>query len=526
MSTTSIKSFHYFVGKVRVNVQSLLDTLTELSRLLYLRAQSRSPRLVLCLHNTAFLHAMLCKEIIGQPEILTSRKFYGRYWHSLTAHAAKQSRIISGRSANTEEEERHFNTLQGITRLTNRRPGDIITPSLIRLQAEQHMAKTRQASAVKAQESQISKYYKALPPFPNTIIPHRYIVKNPKEYQAHLQSISDFLVCGEGVWWQHVVSGVEFLDGPDQPSFRPQGPSLHHFRSSDLKLEEQYLTQCWDMCLADEAIKIPHRVIRLYGDNGDCIQVIRTNFLGDDDDDGDDNGDEQEYDEGGSPTPDQQYEIEHCDDDIEEPVESLEVSLEEACPVVDKELGAFDDDECNEGLEIPNAPSLATPGEYQPLMMNSSELQNTPSNDDSTVTATPECKEHIANKHDKNSSPECHQPQQIATKLCKNIARILGETDDVHMLDQARNDLQCHPTSNFYQDKYQNLLVQMQTKILAEHTSLKKEHNNWEKEYCLKHDFHVPDFNDVKKDKRQYSIYKKIVLCKELLKHWKITVHL
>ena len=66
----------------------------------------------------------------------------------------------------------------------------------------------------------------------------------------------------------------------------------------------------------------------------------------------------------------------------------------------------------------------------------------------------------------------------------------------------------------------------MQTKILAEHTSLKKEYNNWEKEFCLKHDFRVPCFNDVKEDKRQYSIYKKILLCKELLKHWKITVHL
>ena len=182
-------------------MQSLLDTLTEISRLLYLPAQSRSPRLVLRLYNTAFLHAMLCKEIIGQPEILTSRKFYGRYWHSLTAHAGKQTRIISGKSANTEKEERHFNTLQGITKLTNRRPGDIITPSLVRLQAEQHMAETRQGNAVKAQESQISKYYKVLPPFPNTIIPHRYIMRNPREYQAHLQCISDFLVCGEGVWW-------------------------------------------------------------------------------------------------------------------------------------------------------------------------------------------------------------------------------------------------------------------------------------------------------------------------------------
>ena len=197
----------------------------------------------------------------------------------------------------------------------------------------------------------------------------------PREYQAHLQGISDFLLCGEGVWWKHVVSGVEFLDGVDQLSSRPQGPSLHHFRSSSLKVEEQHLKQCWDACLADEAITIPPRVIRLYSDNGDCIQVIHTNFLDhdedddDDDDDGDDNNDNDEaedYVEADVLTnPDQQHEPDYCDDDdAEKQIESLEVSL--ACSVANKELGAFDDqdggdddeDESTEGLQIPNSPSV------------------------------------------------------------------------------------------------------------------------------------------------------------------------
>ena len=53
-----------FVGKVRPKVQTLLDSLTELSRLLYLPEQSRCPKSVLRLHNQAFVHAMVCKEII------------------------------------------------------------------------------------------------------------------------------------------------------------------------------------------------------------------------------------------------------------------------------------------------------------------------------------------------------------------------------------------------------------------------------------------------------------------------------
>ena len=272
------------IGKVRPKIQTLLDSLTELSKLLYLPAQSRSPKLVLRLHNQAFIHAMTCKEVIGQPNSLTGRKFYGRYWHSLTAHAGKQSRIISAKSTNTEEEERHFNTLQGVTRLTCRRPGDIITPSLIRLQAEQKLAETKQGHAVKVQESQISKYYSTLPPFPNTTVPNRFIINNPKEYQAHLQSISDFIACGEGVWWCQNLSGVEFLDGPDELSTRPQGPKLHHFRSSDLRKEEQHLEQCWRKCLNDDAVVIPHRIIRLYDQKGDCTRIIRTNFLHREDD--------------------------------------------------------------------------------------------------------------------------------------------------------------------------------------------------------------------------------------------------
>ena len=257
--------FFLFLGKVRPKIQTLLDSLTELSKLLYLPANLRSPKLVLRLHNQAFLHKMTLKEVIGNIKSLTKRKLYGRYWHSITVHAAKQSRIISLKSTNTEEEERHFNTLQGVTKLTNRRPGNIITPSLVRLQAEQKLAESKSAtSPVKMQESQISKYHSTLTPFPNTVIPNRYIIRNLKEYQAHLESISDFIACGEGEWWHQVLSGVEFYDGPDEANNRPQGPTLHHFRSSTLQLEEQHLKENWERCLSDDNITIPHRIVRIY----------------------------------------------------------------------------------------------------------------------------------------------------------------------------------------------------------------------------------------------------------------------
>lgn len=456
---------------------------------------------------------MLCKELIGQPKILTSRKFYGRYWHSLTAHAAKQSRIISGKSAYTEEEERQFNTLQGVTKLTNRRPGDIITPTLVRLQAEQNMMGTRQGNAMKAHESQISKYYKALPPFPNMVIPHRYILRKSREYQAHLESISDFLVCGEGVWWRHILEGVEFLDGPDEPNVRPEGPVLHHFRSSNLKLEDKHLQQCWKKCLDEEEIKIPHTVIRVFGNDGQCTKVIHNNFLDDNNDIGEETS---EGDKGAADiqeqhsTEDQQYETEDQENENEELEESIELIEEDSsvdCWTADEEpITSI----CNDDQPACPTQFVFTADEPQSHTLVNTVMQNSAPTDHATL---PQASQQKA-------------PKQIVTKLCKNIAKVLGETDDVHQLDKARDEVKYHPKNNFYETKYQNLLALMQTKILAQHTALKEQHNNWEKEYCLSHDCHEPDLSDVKQDKNQYSIYRKLLLCKELLSHWNITAHL
>ena len=65
-------------GFVSDKVQTLLDTMTELSRILYSRPEERCPRSILRLHNQSFLHAIACEEVIGKPQILTEKKFYGR----------------------------------------------------------------------------------------------------------------------------------------------------------------------------------------------------------------------------------------------------------------------------------------------------------------------------------------------------------------------------------------------------------------------------------------------------------------
>lgn len=542
--------FHFIsIGKVRPKIQTLLDSLTELSKLLYLPAQSRSPKLVLHLHNQAFIHAMICKEVIGQPKSLTSRNFYGRYWHSLTAHAGKQSRIISAKSTNTEEEERHFNTLQSVTRLTRRRPGDIITPSLIRLQAEQKLAESKQGNAVKEQESQISKYYSTLPPLPNTTVPNRYIINNPKEYQAHLQAISDFISCGEGLWWRQILSGVEFFGGPDEPYTRPEGPTLHHFRSSDLKTEEQHLHHCWERCLNNDAVVIPHRIIRLYDQMGDCTRIIHTNFLHRESDESDANSTSDQ--EGTCTYADDETELEHQgeypgmvdadeigeesdEDESGEEITGLEAVL---TPVMKDLSFDYTDDEDEDDKEVSKLQTLAAPPTETITRMASEQPQN--NNDISSLDGSqfhqPRCKDVLSAKrsHDnRNSHPlsKSYSPQvpakEIKTKLCKNLVKILGETDCLHKLDTARQNLKEHPMKDFNKSIYQSLLAPVQTQILAHHTSLQKQNKEWKKQYYLSHDYSEPSLDEVRRNKEQYSIYKNMLLCEELLKYWKITVHL
>lgn len=108
-------------GFVDEKVQLLLDTMTEIMQILYAKVQESCQKNVLRLHNQTFLHAIACEEVLGKPIILTEKKFYGCYLHSLVCHAPIQHRIIYSRSTNTEQQERHFNTFASISLATSSR---------------------------------------------------------------------------------------------------------------------------------------------------------------------------------------------------------------------------------------------------------------------------------------------------------------------------------------------------------------------------------------------------------------------
>ena len=263
-------------GVVDTKVQALVDTLVDIQELLYEGDDQRFPRNVLRLHNSTWYHAILCREVLGfKLNELTTRKFYGTYFHDLTAHAPLQLRLVSGKTANAEEEERMFNTVKSITSSTsNGRPDHIIGNLFVRLQAEEHLGKCK--SSVKKQESQVYKLAKSLPLRNNTIIPLSVIKKHARSWQAHLERIADFLLPGKGVWWDHSEEGIEFFDSQNAPKERSEGPILHHFRSSNQKMEQTYLQKCWAECLEKlgEKLCIPTHVIWTEDEHG---KVTRQN---------------------------------------------------------------------------------------------------------------------------------------------------------------------------------------------------------------------------------------------------------
>ncbi|CAB3981856.1 Retrovirus-related Pol poly from transposon opus [Paramuricea clavata] len=198
----------------------------------------------------------LQKTVIGfKPKKLTARKLYGTYFHNITSHAPIQNRLISGRSANTEEQERIFNAITNITRTTSSFHADHVTANiLVRLQAEKHLSANHHASSVEKQQAQVSKLASSLPSFPNTIIPKDMLVNHPSSWQAHLERISDFLLVGKGAWWNECENGdIHFFDAKGSPELLEKGPLLHHFRSSSFKSEESYLKKCWLKCVEQRA---------------------------------------------------------------------------------------------------------------------------------------------------------------------------------------------------------------------------------------------------------------------------------
>jgi len=50
-------------------------------------------------------------------------------------------------------------------------------------------------------------------------------------FQAHLERLSDYLLCGEDIWWRFERNSQEivFHDGFQEPGYRNEGPEFNVF---------------------------------------------------------------------------------------------------------------------------------------------------------------------------------------------------------------------------------------------------------------------------------------------------------
>ena len=495
--------------------------MTEITRILYAKVQERSQKNILRLHNQTFLHAIACLEVIGKPIKLTERKFYGRYLHSLITHAPLQHRIICSRSTNTEQQERHFNTFSSVSLSTSsRRPGEIITPGMIRMQAEMKEGENNRRNALQEQESRLGKLSRCLPKADNSVIPHGIILKYTSAYQAHLERISDFLLCGEGVWWRHIVSGVEFFD-VSVPSEAQRGattlPPLHHFRSYSLKSESEYLQNSWRKCLQSvDTLKIPHQAIRVFDGQGELDHIIYTDFLQDDDDDDvDDDGEGESQ----NSNPDNDIMIDSND------------HLERDCRLLasDGKVGIdcnYSDDDDEEEEE--NIVAVLQVGEC--LLEQNETAEGIAEQEKQEAEIIPT---HLESSVESHGTSHCINQQNssmskspLSSVLATNVAKILGETADVKKLDHHRTQLRKNPTSKSVQQDYQTQLAYIQTQVLAKHSQLASSFKEWEALFTSNNNGLEPTLDEIEKDEKGCNLYKALRLCRQLLKHWNITVHL
>lgn len=487
-------------GKFPPEVMQLMNSLVEMQRILYAPDKERTPALILRYYNQSWLHSILLKKLTNlNPKKLTLRKLFGVYFHDLTAHAGLMLRIICGQSVNAEKQERFFNHFKRITNTTsNYNPNQIIPNVFIRMQAERELGD--QQDNTEKQQASISRIAECLNPPTNTHISVELVRKYSREWQAHLQQISDYLLEGQGVWWNLVQGDIVFNDISDSPSRQDHGPQLHHFRSSSLSSESSYLKECWSKCLEDK-IPIPIHVIRTDLEDGTTCKYF-TPYLGD-------------------------------------PVSpQLMVPIQEVSsqPTVPELVPENDHEDDNDNYNNTETVIDMTPVDVEEINdINELTEDDAPMQTNSMLQNFLESGPSNQTQHTAETVPEPKQKQVVETtsplgsedpihsKLGNALQVILGKTHEVIQFDKLHTAMKAKKNRDMHdQNLYAEKLAPIQTKVLAAKSKTERQLVEWEKEFTLKNNFTAPSYREIKNNPTAAILYKKIKFAKALLNEWKI----
>lgn len=111
----------------------------------------------------------------------------------------------------------------------------------------------------------------------------------------------------------------------------------------------------------------------------------------------------------------------------------------------------------------------------------------------------------------------------LQTKLGKAVAKVLGITTDVCILDHARLQHKLHPKNKDIHDDYLTKLALIQTKVLAKLQETKQNLKQWEKEFYSKNSI-LASNEDVVSDATAAKLLRQTKFASALLKEWKINL--
>ena len=86
---------------------------------------------------------------------------------------------------------------------------------------------------------------------------------------------------------------------------------------------------------------------------------------------------------------------------------------------------------------------------------------------------------------------------KLKNTLAKNVAKVLSETCEVRTLDKMRMVIKNNLQTKEGQENYETALTVVQSKVLAKHSTLKRQFQEWEQGFFAGHDCNEPTADDI-----------------------------
>ena len=117
------------------------------------------------------------------------------------------------------------------------------------------------------------------------------------------------------------------------------------------------------------------------------------------------------------------------------------------------------------------------------------------------------------------------ESEEVQSKTAKALELILGKVPQVSEIDRLRKIVAKNPKAHFYRRKYDTLLSNVQTSVLRELSSVKRQLKQWDEDFLKTHG-KIPNNNDYGSHSHFKELSKKKKVALKLLESWSITVHL